>query len=168
MFRQFIALSLALPLSALAAGSVHEVKMEAVKKDGKTHWMPETVEVHPGEKVRFVLDVKTEGEPNFHGFSIPVLKVTTQVNRGKTSNVDVDIPADMKEGEYPIVCQFHPAHVAAKMIVAGHGHQAHDSAKPMGVDASKAKANPLPPDPKHLDKKERLMPDAKKVPGEPK
>lgn len=166
MFRQLIALSLALPLSAFAAGSVHEIKMKSVKEaDGKTHWEPATVEVHPGEKVRFELTHEIPEGPAFHGFSIPALKVAKQVNRGEPLNVDVDIPADMKDGEYPITCQFHPAHVGAKLIVAAHGHEAHDATKPMGIDASKAKSNPLPPDEKHLGKEER---GTKKVPGEPK
>lgn len=163
MFRPLIALSLALPLSAFAAGSVHEIKMKSAKEaDGKTHWVPETVEVHPGEKVRFELTHEIPDGPAFHGFSIAALKVAKQVNRGEPLRVEVDIPADMKEGEYPITCQFHPAHVGAKMVVAAHGH---DATKPMGVDASKVKSNPLPPDEKHLGKEER---GGKKVPGEPK
>lgn len=114
-------------LSALVLSSVtfaaasRVIKMETQKIDGAVHWVPEKVEVKPGEKVTFALDHKLEGGFDFHGFFIPELKVAKQVDRNpgdkKPTEIEVSIPKSMKPGEYKIGCHFHPAHVAATLVV---------------------------------------------------
>ncbi len=93
------------------------IHLQTEKKADAVHWGPAVIEVKQGEKVTFLVDHKLEGGFDFHGFSIQELKIVSQVNRGKTLEVNTDIPADMKPGEYPISCQFHPKHVQAKLIV---------------------------------------------------
>ena len=103
--------------TAVAVPAVREIKMTVEKVGDATHWMPEVVEVKPGEKLHFVLDYKLIGGMEFHGFEIKELKITQKVDRNKTMTVDAEVPADLKPGEYVIGCQFHPKHVPAKLVV---------------------------------------------------
>lgn len=103
---------------ALPGAEVKVVKLHTEKgADGNIHWMPATVEINPGEKIKFVVTHATPGGFDFHGFKIPVLGIEKQVNRGKDLVVDVSVPADVKAGEYEIGCQFHPKHQPAKLLV---------------------------------------------------
>ena len=99
----------------IAAPRQIELKTEKIKD--AVHWTPENVEVSPGEEVEFVVKHDLEGGFDFHGFSVPALKINEQINRHKPTKVAAKIPADLKPGEYPIGCQFHPKHVAAKLLV---------------------------------------------------
>jgi len=94
-----------------------ESKIETKKINDAVHWMPEVIEVTQGEKIKFVVKHDLEGGFDFHGFFIPVLKVSEQVDRHKPKNVEVSISKDIKPGEYPIGCQFHPKHVGARLVV---------------------------------------------------
>lgn len=105
-----------------------EIQIKTEKVGEAVHWMPEKIEVTQGEKVRFVAKHDLEGGFDFHGFFIPVLKISQQVNRGKPLTLEVTIPADLKPGEYPIGCQFHPKHVAATLVVKA-AEKAQDTAK---------------------------------------
>lgn len=105
--------------SALFATTVppRVIELHTEKVKDVMHWVPETVTVKPGEKVKFVLKHELEGGFEFHGFKVDALKLEKQVNRNKTLEVETMIPKELKRGEYPIACQFHPAHAAAKLIV---------------------------------------------------
>ena len=94
-----------------------EIQIKTEKIGEAVHWMPEKIEVHPGEKVTFVAKHDLEGGFDYHGLLIPALKVSSQVDRHKVTRVDVSVPKDFKVGEYPIGCQFHPKHVGALLIV---------------------------------------------------
>src|SRR5438105_3335259 len=110
-----LALTALCSLPSFGDGRTINMKTEIV--DGATHWMPEKVEVRPGEKVKFVVTHKLKEGFNLHGFSIPTLKIAKQVDRDKELTIPVEIPADLKPGEYEIGCQFHPKHVGAKLVV---------------------------------------------------
>lgn len=99
------------------ASSAREILLQTQSIDGAVHWVPQKVEVTAGEKIKFTVKHDLEGGFDFHGFFIPVLKVSKQVNRHKPLIVEVTVPKDLKAGEYPIGCQFHPKHVAATLIV---------------------------------------------------
>ncbi len=103
--------------AVVGAEAPRVVELSTVMVNGAVHWMPDVVEVKPGESIRFVLKHELEGGFDFHGFSIPALKIAKQVNRRQPLNVDVELPLDMAPGEYPIACQFHPKHVGAKLVV---------------------------------------------------
>lgn len=105
--------SLCLP----AFGATQTVMLKTEKIGDAVHWTPKVVEVTAGEKVRFVVKHELEGGFDFHGFFIPVLKLSEQVNRHKAIKRELTIPKDLKPGDYEIGCQFHPKHVAAKLVV---------------------------------------------------
>jgi plastocyanin len=96
-------------------GRVIEIKTEKI--NDAIHWTPAQVKVKNGETVVFRLNHNVPGGFDFHGFKIAALKIEKQVNRGKALDVETTIPKELKKGEYPIACQFHPAHVHAKLIV---------------------------------------------------
>jgi plastocyanin len=101
------------------AGKVsREVVLETKKMDDAVHWTPEKVEVTPGEKIKFVVKHELEGGFDFHGFFIPKLNISEQVNRNEPKIVEITIPKSLKPGEYPIGCQFHPKHVRAILVVS--------------------------------------------------
>ena len=113
-----ISLGLGVIASTLfATATPREVTLETKKINEAVHWTPEKVEVTAGETVKFVIKHELEGGFDFHGFFIPALKVTEQVERNKPKTIEVKIPGSLKPGEYPIGCQFHPKHVAATLIV---------------------------------------------------
>jgi plastocyanin len=95
---------------ALAVSSARTIEIKTQKIGDAVHWMPEAVDAKAGETIRFVVKHELEGGFDFHGFSIPELKISKRVDRKKTLEFEVKIPAEMKEGSYKIGCQFHPAH----------------------------------------------------------
>lgn len=100
-----------------ATEKLAEYTLKVESKDGKTLWTPPTIEVKQGEK--FILKMEHDVPKGFafHGVEIADLKIRFQVNRGHHMQTNVEIPQDMKPGEYEIKCQFHPAHVSSKLIV---------------------------------------------------
>jgi len=103
--------------SLVCFGAPREIEIKTEKINDAVHWVPSTVEVSPGEEVKFVIKHDLEGGFDFHGFFVPQLKIQKQINRHKAEEVTVAIPKDMKPGEYPIGCHFHPKHVAATLVV---------------------------------------------------
>ena len=111
-------LALLISFSSFAvAEKMREIEMKVGKIGEVTHWLPEKVEVTQGEKVKFVAKHDLPGGFDFHSFSIPVLKVEKQVDRGKPLTVEVAIPTTLKPGEYKIGCQFHAKHAPATLVV---------------------------------------------------
>lgn len=108
-------LSFTLPFSLFGSARQIEIKTEKVKE--AIHWSPAKIEVTQGEKVEFIAKHEVEGGFDFHGLFIPVLKISEQVNRNKPTTASATIPADLKPGDYPIGCQFHPKHVPATLVV---------------------------------------------------
>lgn len=103
--------------SLFATSGAREITLSTQKIKDAVHWTPKKIEVTAGEKVKFIVKHDLEGGFDFHGFLIPVLNVTEQVDRHKPKIVEVTIPSTLKPGEYPIGCQFHPKHVGAFLIV---------------------------------------------------
>ncbi len=93
---------------------VIEFRVEKINE--ATHWVPEKVTVKPGENITIKAQYNLTGGFDFHGFSIPELKIDKKVDRNKTLTLDVTIPSkDVKE--LSVNCQFHPKHVGAKIKV---------------------------------------------------
>lgn len=112
------ALLIVFGIAAVAsAQGVREIEIHAEKVGDVVHWMPEQVEVVPGETVLFVLNHKLEGGFDFHGIAIDPLQIKDKVFRHKPLKIERQIPLTLKPGEYSIGCQFHPKHAPAKLIV---------------------------------------------------
>lgn len=106
-----------IPVVLLAEKTPREIRMHTELKNGKVAWAPDKVSVRRGEKVRFVVEHKVEGEFRIHGFHIPALKIAKHVERDGKLEVDATIPNDLELGEHPIACQFHLQHGKAKLVV---------------------------------------------------
>ncbi len=105
-------------VSGAAPGDPRVIEFKTEKIGESVHWMPSEVNVAPGERVKFLVKHELVGGFDFHGLSIPVLKLSEQVNRNQPLESKVlTIPTTLKEGKYPIGCHFHPKHVAATLVV---------------------------------------------------
>jgi heme/copper-type cytochrome/quinol oxidase subunit 2 len=85
-----------------------------VEYEGSKIWVPSTLVVRKGAKVRIKLINNVPSDPNQHGFAIPAYNIAEVVNRGEPKQLE--FTAD-KEGVFPIICQLHPAHVGGQLVV---------------------------------------------------
>jgi heme/copper-type cytochrome/quinol oxidase subunit 2 len=85
-----------------------------VEYEGSKIWVPSTLVVKKGTKVKLKLINNVPSDPNQHGFAIPAYNIAEVVNRGEPKQVE--FTAD-KEGVFPIICQLHPAHVGGQLVV---------------------------------------------------
>lgn len=97
--------------SAVAA---KEFTIVAIEYEGTKVWVPGTLIVKMGDKVKIKLINNIKAEPNSHGFAIDEFGVKTVVTRGKPETVE--FIAD-KEGLFKIYCQLHPAHIGGQLLV---------------------------------------------------
>jgi heme/copper-type cytochrome/quinol oxidase subunit 2 len=95
-------------------GGTKTFTMVAEKIGNTKFWLPSTIIVDQGDKVKLKLVNDIDGEPNQHGFSIPAYNVTELVTRG--TPVMVNFTAD-KPGVFPFICQVHPAHIGGQLVV---------------------------------------------------
>ena len=103
----------------LAAGVRAEEKVDQftlvnVEYEGTKIWLPSTLVVHKGDKVKIKLINNVKSDPNQHGFTIPAFNVTAVVTRGEPK--EVEFVAD-KVGVFPFSCQLHPTHIGGQLIV---------------------------------------------------
>jgi nitrosocyanin len=118
MPRTFSRMLLAVGLLLAAAGTRTRaedvsVTMVNVEYEGTKMWLPGTVVVKRGSRVRIKLVNNVPSEPA-HGFAIPAYGVAEVVNRGEPKQVE--FTAD-RDGIFPMICQLHPAHVGGQLIV---------------------------------------------------
>jgi nitrosocyanin len=104
--------------------SVTLVNMEY---EGTKLWLPGSVVVKKGSRVRIKLVNNVPSEPS-HGFAIPAYGVAEVVNRGEPKQIE--FTAD-REGVFPMFCQLHPAHVGGQLVVLA-GPPAPDALTPKG------------------------------------
>jgi nitrosocyanin len=93
-----------------------EVTVAGIQYEGTKLWVPATIAVHEGDRVKVNLINKIPGDPAQHGWAIDAFKVVKVVNQGEPTSVE--FVAD-KKGLFPIYCQLHPAHVGGQLIVLG-------------------------------------------------
>ena len=102
----------------LSAAAVYAEDMQFtvvnVEYEGTKIWLPATLVVHKGDKVKIKLINNVKADPNQHGYKIAAFNVESVVTRGEPQNVE--FTAD-KAGIFPIVCQLHPAHVGGELVV---------------------------------------------------
>lgn len=115
------ALSLSIFGAAKAAEPDHshhagakEFTVVGIEYQGTKLWVPGTIIVKKGEKVRIKLVNNIKSEPNTHGFAIDEYGIKKVVARGTPDTVE--FTAD-KEGLFTIYCQLHPAHVGGQLLV---------------------------------------------------
>ena len=89
------------------------VTMVNMEYEGTKLWLPGTLVVKKGTRVRIKLVNNVPSEPN-HGFAIPAYGVAEIVNRGEPKQVE--FTAD-RDGIFPMICQLHPAHVGGQLVV---------------------------------------------------
>ena len=85
-----------------------------VEYEGSKIWLPATLVVKKGTKVKLKLINNVPSDPNQHGFAIPAYNIAEVVTRGEPKQIE--FTAD-KEGVFPIICQLHPAHVGGQLVV---------------------------------------------------
>ena len=99
---------------AAMASDVKEFTEVAVEYQGTKVWIPGTIIVNKGQKVRIKLINNIPNDPNTHGFAIDEYGIKAVVARGTPQTVE--FTAD-KAGVFSIYCQLHPAHVGGQLLV---------------------------------------------------
>jgi nitrosocyanin len=103
----------AAPAAAPEPGVVSATLVSVEVNDTK-FWLPSSLTVEQGDKVKLTLKNQVPGASNQHGFSIPGYNITEVVTRGTPKTIT--FVAD-KVGVFPFSCQLHPAHVGGQLIV---------------------------------------------------
>src|SRR2546426_11759326 len=108
-----LSLSLMAALSVFPSGAGAQQKVDQftvvnVEYEGTKIWLPSTLFVHKGDKVKVKLINNVKADPNQHGFAIPAFNVEAVVTRGEPK--ENEFTAD-KTGGFPISCQLPPAHL---------------------------------------------------------
>jgi nitrosocyanin len=85
-----------------------------VEYEGSKIWVPSTLVVKKGTKVKLKIINNVPSDPNQHGFAIPAYNIAEVITRGEPKQIE--FTAD-KEGVFPIICQLHPAHVGGQLVV---------------------------------------------------
>jgi heme/copper-type cytochrome/quinol oxidase subunit 2 len=115
--RKFIA-ALALSAALVPAGAVYAAEVQFTvanfEYEGTKIWLPSTLIVHKGDKVKIKLINNVKADPNQHGFRIAAFNVEAVVTRGEPK--EIEFVAD-KAGVFPINCQLHPAHIGGQLLV---------------------------------------------------
>ena len=108
----------ALSTMMLSAAAVYAEDMQFtvanIEYEGTKIWVPSTLVVHKGDKVKIKLINNVKADPNQHGYKIAAFNVESVVTRGEPQNVE--FVAD-KAGIFPITCQLHPAHIGGELVV---------------------------------------------------
>jgi nitrosocyanin len=107
------------PPTAAAAPAAEEAGVKSftlvsVEINDTKFWLPGSIVVDQGDKVKLTLKNQVPGASNQHGFTIPAYNITEVVTRGTPKTIT--FVAD-KAGMFPFSCQLHPAHVGGQLIV---------------------------------------------------
>ncbi len=106
--------ALALVLGGIARAEDMSFTVVNIEYEGTKIWVPATLVVKKGTKVKLRLINNVPSDPNQHGFAIPAYKIAEVVNRGEPKTLE--FVAD-KDGVFPTNCQLHPAHVGGELVV---------------------------------------------------
>jgi len=109
-----LALSAVVGAAAATFAAEQQFTVVNVEYEGSKLWLPATLVVHKGDKVKIKLINNVKTDPNQHGYKIAAFNVESVVTRGETQTVE--FVAD-KVGVFPITCQLHPAHVGGQLLV---------------------------------------------------
>jgi len=95
-----------------------EFTVVAIAYQGAKLWIPATLIVNKGDKVKITLINKIKSDPATHGYAIDAYKIKEVTERGKPKTVQ--FTAD-KDGLFNIYCQLHPAHIGGQLLVLNSG-----------------------------------------------
>ncbi|MFQ5665120.1 MAG: cupredoxin domain-containing protein [Candidatus Binatia bacterium] len=108
-----LALGAVLSAGPVFAQHVDNFTVVNIEYKGTKIWLPGTLVVHKGDKVKIKLINNVPGADQ-HGFTIPAYKILTVVTRGEPK--EIEFVAD-KAGIFPFSCQLHAAHVGGRLVV---------------------------------------------------
>ena len=91
-----------------------EITVINIEFEGSKVWVPATLVLMKGERVRVKLINKVKSDPNVHGFAIPDFDIKVDVYRDKPETVE--FTAD-KAGLFKVWCHLHPAHIGGQLLV---------------------------------------------------
>jgi nitrosocyanin len=100
--------------AARAEETVREITVVNVEYEGTKIWVPSTLVVTRGDRVKLKLINNVPSEPNQHGFAIAAFNVAAVVDRGQPATVEF---VAEQAGIFPITCHLHPAHVGGQLVV---------------------------------------------------
>ena len=86
----------------------------AFETEGGKFWVPGTLIVKKGDKVKINLVNAIKSEPNTHGYAIDAYGIKEVVARGEPKTVT--FTAD-KSGIFTIYCHQHPKHIGGQLLV---------------------------------------------------
>jgi len=113
-FTAAVLLGLVVAVTGARADEAHEFTVVNIEFEGTKVWVPSTLVVHKGDKVKVKLINNVKSDPNQHGWAVAAFNAAAIVTRGEPATVE--FVAD-KAGIFPINCQLHPAHVGGQLIV---------------------------------------------------
>ena len=88
-------------------------RMFTVEMSGTKFWLPSTLVVKKGTKVKLQLVTKIPTPNHVHGFKIPDYNIEAVV----TDQVsEIEFTAD-RAGIFPILCHLHAAHIGGQLVV---------------------------------------------------
>ena len=109
-----VSLLLFSPMPAASQDVDREITVVNIEFEGSKMWVPATLVVKKGERVRLKLINKVKSDPNVHGFAIPDFDIKVDVYRDKPETVE--FTAD-KAGLFKVWCHLHPAHIGGQLLV---------------------------------------------------
>jgi nitrosocyanin len=114
MKTQFAAAAAVLACASSAAPAAeHSIQAATVEASGVKFWVPSTIVVRKGDKVKISAAIRTPEAAGPHGFAIDAFKVQEVVDaKGKS----IEFVAD-KAGIFPLRCHLHPAHIGGQLVV---------------------------------------------------
>ena len=110
----------AAPAAVVQAGKNVDASTEkmftvaAIEYEGSKIWVPGTLIVKKGDRVKINLINNIKSEPNIHGFAIDAYGIKEVIARGEPKTVS--FTAD-KPGIFAIYCQIHPKHIGGQLLV---------------------------------------------------
>jgi nitrosocyanin len=99
---------------AAADGATVNFTLVSVMIDDVKFWLPSTIVVNQGDKVKLTLKNQVPGSEITHGFTVPGYNIAEVITRGQPKTIT--FVAD-KAGIFPYYCQLHPAHIGGQLIV---------------------------------------------------
>jgi nitrous oxide reductase len=96
------------------SGEVKTFTIAAVSIDSVPFWLPSTIQVYQGDRVRLVLKNMMGGEPDVHGFAIPAYHIAVLVPHGATKVLEFTAN---KVGIFRFICQIHANHLGGQIVV---------------------------------------------------
>ena len=113
IFSTFCLLLSVTALAPLASAEDRTIHMTAVEINGTKFWLPSTIVVKKGDKVKINAVSKVPGANSVHGFKIAGFNVEIVAD---TKGKDQEFVAD-KAGVFPFTCHMHAAHVGGQLVV---------------------------------------------------